>query len=37
MATANPVEVSEREDNFELELERVRENVKVHLWHYLNV
>ena len=28
MATANPVEVSEREDNFELELKRVRENVK---------
>ena len=28
MATANPIEVSEREDNFELELERVRENVK---------
>ena len=27
MATANPVEVSER-DNFELELKRVRENVK---------
>ena len=28
MATANPVEVIEREDNFELELKRVRENVK---------
>ena len=28
MATANPVEVSEREDNFEFELKRVRENVK---------
>ena len=28
MATANPVEVSEREDNFELELKRVKENVK---------
>ena len=28
MATANPVEVSEKEDNFELELKRVRENVK---------
>ena len=28
MATANTVEVSEREDNFELELKRVRENVK---------
>ena len=28
MATANPVEVNEREDNFELELKRVRENVK---------
>ena len=28
MATANPVEVSEREDNFELELKRVRECVK---------
>ena len=28
MATTNPVEVSEREDNFELELKRVRENVK---------
>ena len=28
MATANPVEVSEREDNFELELKRVRKNVK---------
>ena len=29
MATANPVEVIEREDNFELELKRVRENVKL--------
>ena len=28
MARANPIEVSEREDNFELELKRVRENVK---------
>ena len=28
MATANPVEVIERGDNFELELKRVRENVK---------
>ena len=28
MATANPVEVIEREDNFELELKRVRENVR---------
>ena len=28
MATANPSEVMEREDNFELELKRVRENVK---------
>ena len=28
MATANPVEVNEIEDNFELELKRVRENVK---------
>ena len=28
MATANPVEVSEREDNFELELKRIRRNVK---------
>ena len=28
MATANPVEVIVREDNFELELKRVRENVK---------
>ena len=28
MATANPVEVIEREENFELELKRVRENVK---------
>ena len=28
MATANPVEVIEREDKFELELKRVRENVK---------
>ena len=28
MATANPVEEIEREDNFELELKRVRENVK---------
>ena len=28
MATADPVEVSERVDNFELELKRVRENVK---------
>ena len=28
MATANPVEVIEGEDNFELELKRVRENVK---------
>ena len=28
MDTANPVEVIEREDNFELELKRVRENVK---------
>ena len=28
MATANPVKVVEREDNFELELKRVRENVK---------
>ena len=29
MATANPVEVIGREDNFELELKRVRENVKL--------
>ena len=28
MATADPVEVREREDDFELELKRVRENVK---------
>ena len=28
MATANPIEVIEREDKFELELKRVRENVK---------
>ena len=28
MATANPVKVVEREDNFELELKRVKENVK---------
>ena len=28
MATANPVKVVEREDNFELELKRVRQNVK---------
>ena len=28
MATATPVEMSEIEDNFELELKRVRENVK---------
>ena len=28
MATANPSEVMEREENFELELKRVRENVK---------
>ena len=28
MATANPVEVIEREDNFKLVLKRVRENVK---------
>ena len=28
MATANPVEVIDREDKFELELKRVRENVK---------
>ena len=28
MATANPVEAIEREDNFELELRRVRENVE---------
>ena len=38
MATANPVEVIEREDNFELELKRVRENVKstfLELFEYL--
>ena len=37
MATANPVVLSKSEDNFELELKRVRENVRRYFLNYFNV